>query len=1024
MTTRIEQLKELARIIKDTPYALRTYLQTYDNTKKTYVPLDLFPDQIELLNDYENYNDNITKKYRQAGVSTITAAWVSKKLQIAKKEQPERVLIIANKRDTAIEMANKIRQFLNQWPDWLNIGFSPDKNSESRFKLNNGCEVKAVATSTDALRGYTPTILIFDEAAYIEAGEDFWAASMASLSCVHEDSYILTDNGLYQLKEIISEKNKIGFSKYNGNLKVINKDLQIAEIKNTFKSEISDCYKIKTKFGFELIGSYKHPILCKTLTGDEWVRLNEIKVGDNIKIQYNQNLFGTDTNISFPINHFNEKLYKLPEKLSDNLDLPYLMGLFVAEGSYSKNLIQICNGDKEIEDFLISLGFIKNRKDHFYLSSSHLKRFFIDYIGIKHTKAIGKKIPNYILKSSKQVIVSFLQGLFDGDGCAHKNGIKYSSISKELVLQLQILLSNFGIRTYIKYSEQKTSKNSILTNKNHITKIYDLHIKNEFVNKFYDEIGFRLNRKQEKKSYFINRIKNHIFIDATKDELKEILFENNITRKEYEANFRFLDGLMRNDKKTLTIHGYNKLIEKNLLNKKTLNIWTERFNNMKNFYYDDIVSVEKFKDETYDLEIPNGHSFISNSIISHNTGGKIILISTPNGRDGIYYPIYDQALSKMNNFKITELRWFKDPRYNIDLKWVKVDDIIHYMLNRQEYNDDEITHEDHGFENYQQLMDEGYKPYSGWFELMSKKLKYDQRKISQEIEGSFLGSGDNVIPGHVQENIVRNMIKEPTEKYMSGAFWVWKDPIPGHRYILAGDVSRGDSEDFSAISIIDFDEREQVAEYVGKIPPDDLASIIYKWGIMYSAFVVIDITGGMGVATSRKLQELGYKDMFIDGINVKNVWEYNPKMNDKIPGINFNNKRIQIVASFEEQLRNGFIVRSNRLMSEVRTFVYVNGRPDHVKGAHDDAIMALAMALYVGDISFSLLKRSEEVNRAMIDSWTVNERTYETKALFYSNGKDMDSVSYIFIGDMNKEQINNKSAYQEYSWLLGVNKKR
>ena len=34
---------------------------------------------------------------------------------------------------------------------------------------------------------------------------------------------------------------------------------------------------------------------------------------------------------------------------------------------------------------------------------------------------------------------------------------------------------------------------------------------------------------------------------------------------------------------------------------------------------------------------------------------------------------------------------------------------------------------------------------------------------------------------------------------------------------------------------------------------------------MYSEFIVIDITGGMGVSTSRKLQELGYRDLYVDG---------------------------------------------------------------------------------------------------------------------------------------------------------------
>ncbi len=584
---KIEQLKEYARILKDTPYALRTYLQTYDNTQKRYVPLELFPDQIQLLKDYELYNENITRKYRQAGVTTVTAAWISKKLQLAKPENPERVLVIANKKDTAVEMANKIRNFLDQWPDWINVGFSPDKNSESRFRLNNGCEVKAVATSADALRGYTPTILIFDEAAYIEAGEDFWAASMASLS----------------------------------------------------------------------------------------------------------------------------------------------------------------------------------------------------------------------------------------------------------------------------------------------------------------------------------------------------------------------------------------------------------------------------------------------------TGGKIILISTPNGFDPIYYGVYDQAIRNVNDFHITDLRWFKDPRYTKDLRWVKCTDIVHYMLNREQYNDDDVVMYDFDITNYKQYEEDGYKPLSSWFESMSKKFKFDRRKIAQELECDFLGSGDGVIPSEIQDNIVKNMLRDPKEKYMQATFWQWKEPIQGHKYIMGVDVSRGDSEDFSSINIIDFDEREQVAEYIGKIPPDDLASVAYKWGILYEAFIVVDITGGMGVATSRKLQELNYKNLYIDGINTKNIWEYNSKAMEKIPGINFNNKRTQIVAAFEEQLRKGFQVRSARLMNELNTFVYINGRPDHMKGTHDDAIMSMSMALYVGDISFSQLTKNENANKAMLESWTLSERTYEPNKSFYSYGTAFDQIGSMSMdNDPNIPKHHNnatKESYAQYSWLFG-----
>ena len=78
---------EVTKCMRNTPYALRTYLQTYDNTVSKYVPLDLFPDQITLIEDYDNHNENVALKYRQAGVSTVTAAWASKRLAFAKKNQ-------------------------------------------------------------------------------------------------------------------------------------------------------------------------------------------------------------------------------------------------------------------------------------------------------------------------------------------------------------------------------------------------------------------------------------------------------------------------------------------------------------------------------------------------------------------------------------------------------------------------------------------------------------------------------------------------------------------------------------------------------------------------------------------------------------------------------------------------------------------------------------------------------------------------------------------------------------------------
>jgi hypothetical protein len=104
----------------------------------------------------------------------------------------------------------------------------------------------------------------------------------------------------------------------------------------------------------------------------------------------------------------------------------------------------------------------------------------------------------------------------------------------------------------------------------------------------------------------------------------------------------------------------------------------------------------------------------------------------------------------MNQFKISEMYWYRDPRYSKDLYLVPTDDLVHYLLNKEEFDESKnvsFGHVDPYERDYPELQsyfDIGYKPCSTWYEKMVKKLKYDKRKINQELNCEFLGSGDNV----------------------------------------------------------------------------------------------------------------------------------------------------------------------------------------------------------------------------------------------------------------------------------------
>jgi hypothetical protein len=279
-----------------------------------------------------------------------------------------------------------------------------------------------------------------------------------------------------------------------------------------------------------------------------------------------------------------------------------------------------------------------------------------------------------------------------------------------------------------------------------------------------------------------------------------------------------------------------------------------------------------------------------------------------------------------------------------------------------------------------------------------------------------LGSGDNVIDSKIIEKIRTDMVCQPESKMVQNQLWIWKEPQVGHRYIMGIDVSRGDSEDYTSFQIVDFDEREQVAEYLGKIPPDVAAEIAYKWAVYYDSLIVVDITGGMGVSTSRKLQEMGYKNLYVDGVNYANVWDYNPKAMEKIPGINFNAKRVQIISAFEESLRHGFKVYSPRLLGEMNTFVYINGRPDHMKGHHDDLIMSISMALYVGQNAYNQLEKVTEQTKALLNSWEVHNDSTQKSLIDFNPGIPVMSPSSY--GDRFGSNPT-KSDYEKYLWLFG-----
>jgi len=390
--------------------------------------------------------------------------------------------------------------------------------------------------------------------------------------------------------------------------------------------------------------------------------------------------------------------------------------------------------------------------------------------------------------------------------------------------------------------------------------------------------------------------------------------------------------------------------------------------------------------------IEKGDELWTSAAASLSTGGGAIFISTPNGLDALYYKTYQASLKNDNDFKIFEMNWWQDPRFNKDLT-LKFGDqtIIPKKLDNGTWD----------FADVKRLIKEGYMPSSAWYVKMCRTYNGDQRKIAQELNCSFLGSGDNVF-GEEYIKVQEALTCLPKSSgFFDNNLWTWEEPQENQQYLLAADVSRGDSDDFSSIEIFNVDTGEQAAEWHGKVPPDMLGVMINEIGLKYQALAIVDITGGMGQATVIKLCDLNYPYLFYSDSNKNNVLKSQmskyKKSDTLIPGFIIGPNRTLAIQALELAIREGHIkIRSKRLIEELRTFVWINGKADHMRGYHDDLLIAVAMLLFVFHNSFRNVKRFNAQTLAMLNAWGVQGTTRPNFGVSPVNPNELNDNSWLF----------------------------
>lgn len=310
----------------------------------------------------------------------------------------------------------------------------------------------------------------------------------ATLNCVTGDTLITTEHGLLRIDEMVDVDKLERGKPIDCSIKVMSR-YGTEKVAKWVYNGIQDTLEIKTKQGFAIKGTKKHPTLVfNPDTGrTEWRNIQHLRKGDLIcastqelirKSKLHLDLQRLDVSIETydPRVIHRVKRVEPPEYMSP--ELAYIIGMFIAEGCYTPgdngklHGMRIVGTNKDAADRLVDFfeqvfgetpGLhayhhtdterkingkwckVNQPVDYRVIPRGHELCDYFVQLGCVHQKSAKKEIPWSILQADAASQLAFISGFLDGDGRVGDDRITFCSSSKKLLQQMQILLSAHGI---------------------------------------------------------------------------------------------------------------------------------------------------------------------------------------------------------------------------------------------------------------------------------------------------------------------------------------------------------------------------------------------------------------------------------------------------------------------------------------------------------------------------------------------------------------------------------------------------
>ncbi len=176
-----------------------------------------------------------------------------------------------------------------------------------------------------------------------------------------------------------------------------------------------------------------------------------------------------------------------------------------------------------------------------------------------------------------------------------------------------------------------------------------------------------------------------------------------------------------------------------------------------------------------------------------------------------------------------------------------------------------------------------------------------------------------------------------------GAIAVWREPEAGVPYVIGADTAGEGSDQFVA-QVLDNRTGEQVARLRQRFDEDVFTHQLYCLGMWYNE-ALMAVETNFSTYPVAELQRLRYPRQYVR----ESVDEYTHKPKHSYGFRTDQKTRPLIIATLIRAMREDISLVNDRVtLEEMQTFVRSEAyRPEAEAGAHDDCVMALAIAHYI-----------------------------------------------------------------------------